>query len=95
MGSHHSRNDEWLLPLIKSLHRTVLRWRGQGVVASIFDTFEQDSFFAEIGESAIVRLVGVPMVSAATKARSYGVCTVFRTGERVTVGMMRRFVTLK
>jgi hypothetical protein len=55
----------------------------------------EESFFEEEGDSVIVRLLGAPMVSAATEATSYGVCTVFRTGERVTVGVMRSFVTVR
>ena len=55
----------------------------------------EESFAKEEGSSILVRLVGVPLVAAATDATSYGVCTVFRTGERVTVGVAGRFVMVR
>lgn len=48
MGSQ--RKDEWLTPLIKAARRTALRWRGQGVVASIYDTFDALDFETRNGQ---------------------------------------------
>jgi S-DNA-T family DNA segregation ATPase FtsK/SpoIIIE len=55
MGFHHSRNDSaWLLPIVKSLHRTLLRWRGQGVVASILDVYDALGFETRNGQTPLL-----------------------------------------
>ena len=54
MGYHTSRNSEWLLPLVKAARRTVLRWRGQGVVASVYDTFDALDFETRNGQSPVL-----------------------------------------
>lgn len=55
----------------------------------------EESFTDETGGNVLVLLIGVPLVEAATEATSYGVFTVFKTGERVTMGILGRFVAVR
>jgi hypothetical protein len=63
--------------------------------AEYVEWLEESFFEEEGGPSILVRLIGTPLVIAATEARSCGLFTVFKTGERVTVGVLGRFVAVR
>jgi hypothetical protein len=62
-----------------------------------YSAWMRDTAAEEVGAQAdpLIMTLAAPMIEAATTEYNCGLFTVFRTGERVTVGVLGRFVMVR